>query len=92
MVPKSRSMAGLGKDLLVRRKVAWGIMRGVTVTKDSESEGSLGCTEFQGGLHNLMRPGFTRTKARPGGTSFNQVLARPEEAELCDRRPASTIQ
>lgn len=31
MVPKSRSMAGSGKDLLVRRTVAWEIMHGGTV-------------------------------------------------------------
>lgn len=38
MIPKSRSMAGSGKDLLMRRTVAWGIMHGVTVTA-SEGRG-----------------------------------------------------
>lgn len=58
MVPKSRSMAGFGKDLLVRRRVTWGIMHGVTETKESESEGSLGCIEFQGGPTQLNETWF----------------------------------
>lgn len=76
-----------------------GIMHGVTVTaseaeaKNSESEGSLSYTEFQGSLHNLMGPGFTTIK-EPGPVahpliSYLQGLRRQISVNV---RPTSSIQ